>query len=292
MSRREIPDPINTDSPEKNLEAILQSANYRLAEEDTALLKRDELRPIRLELELLKPELALREHGIESTIVLFGGTRIVEASLAEHRLAQLRRKLAKDPGSDDLRRRTAIAERIVAKAPYYEVAREFARLVSSTCQVDGRRECVVVTGGGPGIMEAGNRGAFDIGAKSVGLNITLPREQVPNSYITPDLCFQFHYFALRKLHFLMRARAMVAFPGGFGTMDELFETLTLIQTGKVQRIPIVLCGSDFWHGAVNWDFFVAEGTIDPKDVELIEFADTAGEILEVIESFYGGDLLG
>jgi hypothetical protein len=171
---------------------------------------------------------------------------------------------------------------VVAKAPYYEVAREFASLVSNRCQVDGKRTNVIVTGGGPGIMEAGNRGAFEAGAKSIGLNITLPREQVPNSYITPELCFQFHYFALRKMHFLMRARAMVAFPGGFGTMDELFETLTLVQTGKIKPFPIVLVGRDFWTQAVNWQYFVDEGTIAPKDLDLFTFADTAQEIWSAV----------
>lgn len=277
-------------SPEENLKAILDSPSYLLAEEDIELLKRDELRPARLQLELLKPELAFRENRIDSTIVVFGGTRIVERGIAEERLAEARRNLEAAPDDPELQRRVRRAERVLAKSDYYEVAREFARIVSGTCQLGGVRELVIVTGGGPGIMEAGNRGAFEIGAQSIGLNITIPREQVPNPYITPQLCFQFHYFALRKMHFLMRARAMVAFPGGYGTLDELFETLTLIQTGKMDRIPIVLVGRTYWSRLIDFEYLVEEGTIDPEDAELMAYADTAEEIWDRIRDFHGGEL--
>lgn len=263
-------------------DAILASPSYRLAEEDTDLLKSDDLRGIRLELELLKPELAQRAHCIDSTIVVFGGTRVVQAAQAREELDEARRQSAGDPDEPDKKRRVRIAERVLAKAQYYDQARELARLVSSTCQIEGRCEFVVVTGGGPGIMEAGNRGAHDVGAKSVGLNITLPCEQVPNPYITPELCFRFRYFAIRKMHFLMRARALVAFPGGFGTLDELFETLTLIQTGKTERIPVILFSRDYWNTLINWEFLVDEGTISPEDLDLIQYAETAEEAWNII----------
>ena len=277
--------------PDDNLQAILDSPSYTLAEVDDDLLKRPELRGIRLYLELEKPELAFQKHGIRTTIVLFGGTRIVEPAVAKDRLEQAKAALAEHPEDEEAKRKVAVAERIVAKSHYYDVAREFAKLVSARCQRDGIRECVIVTGGGPGIMEAGNRGAFEIGAKSIGLNITIPREQVPNSYISPELCFQFHYFALRKMHFLMRARAMVACPGGFGTLDELFETLTLIQTGKMRPIPIVLLGQEYWSRLIDFEYLAAEGTIDHKDLKLFTYAETPEEIWERIMTFYGGDPL-
>lgn len=275
-------------SPEENLRAILNSPSYALAEEDLELLKHDELRPVRLQLELLKPEMTFRDHRISTTIVVFGGTRILEEEAARTRLDRARAAAEAEPENARAARELRVAERIAAKACYYEVAREFARIVSSGCQTEDRRECVIVTGGGPGIMEAGNRGAFEVGAQSIGLNITIPREQVPNPYVTPDLCFQFHYFALRKMHFLLRARAMVAFPGGYGTLDELFETLTLIQTGKMTRIPIVLVGENFWRGAMNLEYLAEEGTIDPEDLDLVTYAETAEEIWDHIVEFYGG----
>jgi hypothetical protein len=275
---------------EDDLEAlrrrILASGTYRLAEQDLALLARPELRPVRLLLELLKPELVLAEQGVESTIVVFGGTQIVEPAQAAARLAAAREALARSPGDARLARALARAERIAAKSRYYEAAREFARLVSSTCQVGGRCEYVVVTGGGPGIMEAANRGAFDAGAKSVGLNITLPAEQIPNPYITPELCFQFHYFALRKMHFLLRARALVAFPGGFGTLDELFETLTLRQTRRMQEIPVVLFGRDYWERVVDWRFLVEEGVVGEEHLALIDYAETPQEAWDAIARFH------
>jgi hypothetical protein len=235
---------------------------------------------------LLKPELAFRKHGIRSTIVVFGSTRIVEPAAAQEQLEHARVRLAEAP--DDPRRRRAVAqaERITAKSHYYEVAREFSRLVSSTCQVQGQCDYVVVTGGGPGIMEAGNRGAYDVGAKSIGLNIRLPHEQQPNPYITPDLCFQFHYFALRKLHFVLRAKALVAFPGGFGTLDELFDALTLRQTGRMQQIPIIIFGREYWQHVIDFQYLADEGTIDDEDLELVRYAETAEEAWEVIREFH------
>jgi uncharacterized protein (TIGR00730 family) len=266
--------------------AIRRSNSYRQSHIDPDFMGRVELRPVRLQLELLKPELIMQEQGVQSTVVVFGGTRVVERANAEQRLQAAQEALARNPGDCKLVRRVRIAENVLRKAHYYDEAREFARLVSGQCQIDHRCDYVVCTGGGPGIMEAANRGAFDVGAKSIGLNITLPFEQEPNSYITPELCFEFKYFAIRKMHFLMRAKAMVAFPGGFGTMDELFEALTLIQTRRMQPIPVVLFGRDYWRRIVDWELFVEEGTISPEDLDLIKFAETAQECWQIIQDFY------
>ena len=227
---------------EENLRAILESRSYLPVEYDAEFLQQWETRPVRVQLELLKPEIGLAKEGVESTIVVFGGTQVVEAEAAAERLRVAREALEKSPGRPALPARGGATGRIAAKSQYYDAAREFARLVSSHCQIDGKCDYVIVTGGGPGIMEAANRGAYDVAAKSIGLNITLPAEQAPNPYITPELCFQFHYFALRKMHFLLRAKAMVVFPGGFGTLDELFDALTLRQTQRMQEIPIILFG--------------------------------------------------
>ena len=264
---------------------ILDSPSYVPAYEDVDFLMWHDLRPVRLQLELQKPELVLRRHGIRSTIVVFGGTRIVEEKLAQRHVAALEAELRRNP-SPELERRLEVARRILAKAHYYDEAREFARLVSSSCQVRGECDYVVVTGGGPGIMEAANRGAFEAGAKSIGLNITLPMEQRPNSYITPELCFQFHYFAVRKMHFLLRARALVAFPGGYGTLDELFEALTLVQTHKMRALPVVLFGRQFWEQAVDFEFLAREGTISRADLELFTYAETAGEAWQHIQRYH------
>ncbi len=272
-------------APERVRE-LMRSPTYRQADRDIGFIARDDVRGIRLELDYLKPELHIRAHRIHHTIVVFGSTRIVEPAVAERRVAALRRSVAGDPENDSLRRELAVAERILAKSRYYTVAQELGRLVGLT---GGGPECcdlVVMTGGGPGIMEAANRGAYDVGAKSIGLNITLPHEQYPNPYITPHLCFRFHYFALRKLHFLQRAKALVAFPGGYGTMDELFETLTLVQTRKIRPVPIVLVGEEFWSRAIDFDFLVAEGVIDPEDRELFGYAETAEEIWEGIVAWH------
>ena len=271
----------------ENLRQILASPSTLRAHEDLAWLSRDELRGARLQLELQRAEAILAEAGIVGTIVVFGGTRVVERPEAERRLADAEAKAASTPGDETAVRAVGVARRVLAKARYYDEAREFGRLVSSTCQKGGRGDFVVVTGGGPGVMEAANRGAFDVGARSLGFNIVLPHEQVPNAYITPGLCIHFHYFALRKMHFLMRARALVAFPGGFGTLDELFETLTLIQTGKMPPVPIVLFGREFWEKAIDLEFLVEEGTIAPKDLRLVSYAETAVEAWEAIARFHG-----
>ncbi len=270
----------------ERLVAIRKSGSYRQAHTDADFMGRVELRPVRLQLELLKPELIQHEHGVESTIVVFGGTRVIEKAEAERKLAHAVEQLAKRPDDKQLQRRVRIAQNVLKKAHYYDEARDFGRMVSSQCQIDGRCDYVICTGGGPGIMEAANRGAFDVGAKSIGLNITLPFEQEPNSYITPELCFEFKYFAIRKMHFLMRAKAMVAFPGGFGTMDELFEALTLIQTRRMEPIPVVLFGRDYWQRLVNFETFVEEGTISPEDLGLISYAETAQECWQTILDFY------
>lgn len=240
---------------------------YRLAFQDTDFLLREDLRPVRFQLELLKPELLLDEAQIGSTFVFYGSARIPEPAKAEALLAL---------ATDD--RGRAIAERLIAKSRYYDVARELARRASDVPRdTEGRRHFVVCSGGGPSIMEAANRGAADAGAESIGLNIVLPHEQTPNSYVTPGLSFQFHYFALRKMHFLLRARAVAVFPGGFGTFDELFELLTLMQTGKVSPIPVLLYGREFWTRVVDFQGLAEEGVIAPRDLELFHFVETAEE---------------
>jgi uncharacterized protein (TIGR00730 family) len=270
---------------EQNLQAIMRSSSYVLAEQDAALLARSELRPVRLQLELLKPEMALAEHGIGSTIVVFGSTHIVEPQVLQSRLAAARAALAAAPEDPRCQREAAQAARLLAKAQYYDQAREFTRLVSSRAQADGR-DYVVVTGGGPGIMEAANRGAFEVSAKSIGLNITLPEEQVPNPYITPSLCFRFHYFALRKMHFLLRAKALVAFPGGFGTLDEVFDALTLRQTRRMQPLPVIMYGREYWRRVIDFQFLADEGAIDDDDLALVSYADTPLEAWNTIAAFH------
>jgi len=269
------------------IRAILASESYLLAEQDLAFLARDEARGVRLQIEYLKPETLLEEHAIRDTVVVYGSTRIPEPAAARRSVEALRQSLETDPSNTILIRKLAVSERILAKSRYYEIAREFGRLVGSSCDNDGSRsKVVIVTGGGPGIMEAANRGAFEVGAKSVGLNINLPHEQYPNPYITPDLCFRFHYFALRKMHLLLRAKALVAFPGGFGTLDELFEVLTLVQTRKIKPVPIVLVGEEYWRRAVDVGFLADEGVIDAEDGELFWFAETANEIWNSILDWY------
>lgn len=263
-------------------DARLISPSYIPADHDSEFLQRDELRPVRLSLELLKPELIQKEHGIQSTIVVFGSARLSEPSVAKHKVQEAEALLAADPHDPRHRERLAVLRRQLELSVYYDVAREFSRLVSSSCQTAGRCDYVIVTGGGPGIMEAANRGAADTQAKSIGLNITLPHEQRPNPYITPDLCFQFRYFALRKMHFLIRAKALVAFPGGFGTMDELFETLTLLQTGKASGLSVILVGQAFWERVINWPMLLEYGLISPEDITLFHFAETAEQAWEQI----------
>ncbi len=261
--------------------------SFRLAFEDLDFLRTDRLRPVRFQLELLKPTVVLDEQKVYATVVLFGSARILSPEEARRRLEEVRRQVEADPGSEVARRAVQQAERAVRTSAYYEISREFAKIVSSRAKEEMGSELVIVTGGGPGIMEAGNRGAAEAGGRSIGLSILLPRENGPNPYVSPDLCFQFHYFAIRKMHFLMRALAMVVFPGGFGTMDEMFELLTLSQTGRADRIPIVLCGTEFWSRAINFQFLVDEGVVSAKDLDLFVYADTAEEIWARICEFPG-----
>ena len=266
----------------------MDSPSYRMAYEDEDFLGRDELRSVRLELELLKADLVQREHGIVSTIVVFGSARIPEPVEAKRLLDAAGAAARARPGDAAAQAALERSRRIARSSRYYEEAREFSRIVSSTCQLGSHRDYVVVTGGGPGIMEAANRGAHDAGAKSVGLNIVLPHEQRPNPYVTPELCFRFRYFAIRKMHFLMRAKALVAFPGGYGTFDELFETLTLIQTGKVPPVPVMLFGREFWDRAIRFDVLVDEGVISESERALFTYAETAREAWETISAFHSG----
>jgi uncharacterized protein (TIGR00730 family) len=253
-----------------------QDPAYRLAFQDMDFLLREDLRPVRFQLELLKPELVIDEAGIASTFVMYGSARIPAPDKAQALL---------EAATDDASRK--IAERLVAKSKYYEVARELGRLASSfPVDTDGQRHFVVCSGGGPSIMEAANRGACDVGAESIGLNIVLPHEQAPNPYVTPRLSLQFHYFALRKMHFLLHARALAAFPGGFGTFDELFELLTLIQTGKIQPIPVLLYGKEFWQRVVNFEALVEEGVVSAKDLDIFTYCETAEEGWECVQRFY------
>jgi len=278
---RPKPSAEDPDAPHR-IQAIMDSPSYRQADQDVSFLQLDETRGVRLQIDYQKPELLLEQHGIRHTIVVFGSTRIQEPAATQLKVNSLRKQLASDPDNEKLQRGLAVAERVLAKSRYYEVAQEFGRLVGKAGQATGDGQLVIMTGGGPGIMEAANRGAYDVHSKSIGLNINLPHEQFPNPYITPELCFRFHYFALRKLHFLLRTRALVAFPGGYGTFDELFETLTLVQTRKIKPVPIVLVGEDYWRQAFNVDFLIDEGVIDEEDRELFWFAETAQDIWDGI----------
>jgi uncharacterized protein (TIGR00730 family) len=270
----------------RRIEAITSSPGYRIAEEDRAFLQQHETLGVRLELDYLKAELLLRKHGIEHTIVVYGSTRIIEEQTALHRLESAKQALQSAPDSSERAEALQIAERVLGKSRYYTVARTLGRLVGSAGEGPDDCRVTLMTGGGPGIMEAANRGAFDVGAKSIGLNISLPEEQFPNPYVTPELCFQFHYFAIRKLHFLQRAKALIFFPGGFGTLDELFGILTLIQTRKIEPLPIVLVGERYWKELVNIDFLKKEGSIDPADQSLFRYGESAEEIWEGLLSWH------
>ena len=261
-----------------------RSSSYRLAYQDEEFILRDELRPVRLQLELLKPELILQENHIESTVVVFGSARIAEPEIAQARLVSAEAEYRKNKNDDALKQKVNIARRALANSKYYDEARKLGGLISSNT---GKDMLVVITGGGPGIMEAANRGAHEAGIPSIGMNIVLPFEQAPNPYITPELTFQFHYFAVRKMHLLMRAKALVAFPGGYGTLDELFETLTLVQTQKVNAIPILLFGRGFWERVINFNALVEEGTISPKDLDLFQFVETAEDAWNIISQVNG-----
>lgn len=250
---RHVPDTPQTRAP-----------SYQLAFSDRDFLLREELRPVRLQLELLKPQMIMDEHGIESTVVMFGGARI--------------------PAPDGAAR-GARSPALAELSKYYTEARLFARLMTERSLAQGGKDLVICTGGGPGVMEAGNLGAQEVGGQSIGLGIVLPHEQAPNPYVTPDLCFNFHYFAIRKMHFLMRARAITVFPGGFGTLDELFEALTLIQTGRMARIPVLLFGAEFWDGIINWQALARAGTISASDLDLIRYVETADEAVAIIDAW-------
>jgi len=320
----------------ENMEAILSSPSYSLAQDDRHLLDKAEMRGVRMLLELGKPELAFQADSITSTVIVFGGTQIVERPAAERRLSEARRAMARAQASaavpasamasaavpasamasaavpasglasaavpasglasaavpasakavEGLARELKRAEQLLAYCRYYDAAREFARLVSIDNQCDDKRDYVIITGGGPGIMEAANRGAFDVGCKSIGLNIKLPSEQQPNPFITPELCFQFKYFALRKFHFILRAAAVVLFPGGFGTLDEMFETLTLRQTHRMQPVPIILFGRDYWSKVINFQFLADSGVIADEHLKLFTYAETAAEAWQQILDFH------
>ncbi len=268
-------DPLKDSTADKHAAAAqpktpqTESPSYRLAFADEDFLCSKELRPLRLQLELLKAEMILAERGINSTVVLFGGARIPapgQAPWAAHNETQ--------------------RNNLQAASVYYEEARKFAELCGAYSAKFEHKEYVVVTGGGPGVMEAGNRGATEAGAPTIGLNIMLPHEQAPNPFVTPELSFNFHYFAIRKMHFMMRAKAVAVFPGGFGTLDEMFEALTLIQTKRMERIPLILFAEKFWRSIINFEALADFGTIAPEDLELISFAETADDAWKVIQNFY------
>ena len=271
-----------SDSERQRFRALLQSPPYRRADQDLEFLETDELRPVRLQLEFLKAELIQRREHIRSTIVVFGSARLPEPKVSRRLLARATQLLARKPHDPQRKLSVSIAKRQVAMSKYYDEARAFGRLVSSKYQSKRGCDYVVVTGGGPGIMEAANRGAADVKGKSIGLNISLPHEQRPNAYITPALCFQFRYFALRKTHFLLRAKALVAFPGGFGTCDELFDALTLLQTNKVRGLTIILVGQKYWSRLINWQLLEDNGFISARDRKLFHYADTAKEVWKII----------
>lgn len=271
----------------KQLKTIINDPSFAIPEEDKEFLQSNDARGIRLQLDYLKAEVKMREAGIEHTIVVFGSARIPDKKDGLAKLKKIKKELERSPRSKKLLKALSKTERMVQKSHYYDEARKFGQLVGKSGQCSGNdntRDCriALMTGGGPGIMEAANRGAHDVGAKSIGLNIELPHEQFPNPYITPELCFQFRYFAIRKLHFMLRAKALVIFPGGFGTLDELFDILTLIQTGKSPTIPIVLLGKSYWDNVINFDFLLEEGVIAKKDLNLLMYVENAQEAWDTI----------
>ena len=274
----------NLERREKNLKLILDSNSYKLAQEDLNLLRGDEMRGVRMLLEITKPELVLEEQNIISTIIVFGGAKIVEDLSAHSKIDEVKSLLEKHPKSIKLKNKLDKLKNLLSMSHYYESAKEFSKLASINNQDDKCNSHVIVTGGGPGIMEAANRGAFEAGCKSIGLNIKLPNEQFPNSFITPGLCFKFNYFALRKIHFVMRSVAAIFFPGGFGTLDELFELLTLRQTGMKSEIPIILFGRKYWNNLINFEFLAEFGLISEEDLKIFKYADTALEAWEIVES--------
>jgi hypothetical protein len=266
----------------EQIQAIINDPSYEVAEEDKEFIYSDEARGVRLQLDYLKAEVKMQKHGIDHTIVVFGSARIVEFDTAMKELKKIEVELEHEPHSEELLSRLKKAESIVRKSIYYDEARTFGQLVGRSGKAPEDCRVTLMTGGGPGIMEAANRGASDVGAKSIGLNIELSHEQHPNPYITPELCFQFRYFAMRKLHFLQRAKALVVFPGGFGTLDELFEVLTLIQTKKTPPIPIVLLGREYWSRMIDFAFLLEEDAIAPHDLDIVTYVDNAEEAWDTI----------
>ncbi|MFO7875894.1 MAG: TIGR00730 family Rossman fold protein [Desulfovermiculus sp.] len=264
---------------EAKLTPQCQSQSYKLAFQDPDFLLWDELRPTRMQLEILKTELMLQDYQIESTVVVFGSSRILEPEVAQKHLAEVKDKINLEPENLSLAQELKTAQAAVRNSSYYEQARRLGQLIS---QSTANGHMLVITGGGPGIMEAANRGAHDVQEKSIGLNIVLPHEQTPNTFITPELCFRFHYFATRKMHFLMRAKGLVAFPGGFGTLDEIFETLTLLQVKKIKPIPVILFGPEFWTKIINFEAMVEEGTISSDDLRLFQYVETADQAWDII----------
>jgi uncharacterized protein (TIGR00730 family) len=268
----------------KNLNLIINSDTYKLAYEDIGLLNRNEMRGVRMLIEITKPDLILEENKILSTIIIFGGASITEESKTKEKIDDIKKLIKKNPSSVLLKRNLSRLENLLSMSHYYHSAREFSKLASKNNQSKSCNSHVIVTGGGPGIMEAANRGAFEANCKSIGLNISLPNEQIPNAFITPGLCFKFNYFALRKIHFVMRSIGAVFFPGGFGTLDELFELLTLRQTGMKNKIPIILFGREYWDKIINFEYLADLGLISDEHLNLFEYADTASEAWEIIKS--------
>lgn len=270
------------EATEQQSQDLLEHPSYRLAFADDDFLMQDELRHVRLQLEYLKPQLILEQNQIKATVVVFGSARFVSRQQAEQMVAEARTQLTQYPEALELLQKLKVAERQLKNSAYYEAAAEFSRIVTEHSQSCPDTSLMIISGGGPGVMEAANKGAYQAGGQSIGLNIVLPHEQKPNPYITPQFCFRFHYFAIRKMHFLQRARALVAFPGGFGTLDELFETLTLLQTGKANTVPVILYDKNFWTRLINFDLLVEEGLIRAEDMQLIQFVDTPEQAWQAI----------
>lgn len=259
-----------------------QSSTYRLAFQDFDFLLREELRPVRIQLEMLKPELIMDEQNVESTVAIFGSSRILEPRIAQKELDEIRAQKEKNPNDSSVSQKLKLVQRNLENSKFYEEARKLSQLITKNTS---ENKMLVITGGGPGIMEAANRGAVEVGGRSIGLNIVIPHEQEPNRYITPELCFQFHYFATRKMHFLTKAKGLVAFPGGLGTLDELFETLTLLQTKKIKEIPVILFSRKYWNSIVNFEALVQEGSISEQDLDLFQYVESAEEAWEIIASY-------
>jgi uncharacterized protein (TIGR00730 family) len=278
---------VSDPNEQQRLEEIMSNPSYQVASKDLDFIATEDLRPLRLHLELLKPEQMMEEAGIHSSVVVFGGTQVQSKEQADTRIAEAKAKLAANADDEEAQRELERANNVLKKSRYYEECRKFAGLVTEFNKQHRDGEFFIKTGGGPGIMEAGNRGAYEAGGKSMALNITLPFEQTPNSYITPGLCFQFHYFAIRKMHFLLRAKAIVCFPGGFGTLDELFTVLTLRQTGRMQEVPIILYGKDYWDGIIDFQFLADQAVISDSHLELFQYCETPEETWQVIRDFHG-----